>query len=209
MDPVVVGDRQVALAAVDAVVADADAPLGALEIGQHVDIAPAAIAALRPIVEIRALAAVVDHAVDRTRPAQRAALRGGDARGRRCPRPARSGTARCKSGLNSILMKPAGMWMYGCRSGGPHSSTQTVTPGPRSGGWPAPNPRRRCRRSRSRTCRRRSSSARAVIPPAGRLHCPRRIDPKLRASVPNPSRSGRNSMEYVCDAPTTGPGSAS
>ena len=98
MDPVDVGDRQVAVAAVDAVIADADPPLGALEIRQHVDIAPAAVAALRPVVEIRALAAIVDHAVDRARPAQRAALRGGDARGRRCPRPARSGTARCRSG---------------------------------------------------------------------------------------------------------------
>ena len=27
-----------------------------------------------------------------------------------------------------ILMKPAGIWMYGCRSGGPDSSAQTVTP---------------------------------------------------------------------------------
>ena len=78
MDPVDVGDRQVALAAMDAVIGDADPPLGALVVGQHVDIAPAAIAALRPTVEVGALAAVVDHAVDRAGPAERAALRGGD-----------------------------------------------------------------------------------------------------------------------------------
>jgi len=53
------------LSAVDTVVADADPPLAALEVGQDVDIAPAAIAALRPVVEILPLAAVVDHAVDR------------------------------------------------------------------------------------------------------------------------------------------------
>ena len=78
MDPVDVGDRQVALAAVDTVIGDADTALGALVVGQHVHIAPAAIAALRPTVQIGALAAVVDHAVDRTGPTQRAALRGGD-----------------------------------------------------------------------------------------------------------------------------------
>ena len=78
VDPVDVGDRQVALAAMDAVIGDADPPLGALVVGQHVDIAPAAIAALRPTVEIGALAAVVDHAVDRAGTAQRASLRGGD-----------------------------------------------------------------------------------------------------------------------------------
>jgi hypothetical protein len=33
------------------------------------------------------------------------------------------------SGLAKVLMKPAGIWMKGLRSGGPASSTQTVTPG--------------------------------------------------------------------------------
>ncbi len=31
-----------------------------------------------------------------------------------------------QDGSNSVLMKPAGMWMYGLRSGGPASSTHTV-----------------------------------------------------------------------------------
>src|SRR5512143_3489638 len=78
MDPVDVGDRQVALTAVDTLIGNADTTLGPLVVGQHVHIAPAAIAALRPTVQIGALAAVVDHAVDRTGPAQRTALRGGD-----------------------------------------------------------------------------------------------------------------------------------
>ena len=33
------------------------------------------------------------------------------------------------AGSASVLMKPAGMWMKGLRSGGPASSTQTVTEG--------------------------------------------------------------------------------
>ena len=80
-DPVDVSDGQIPGAAVDAVIADADTPLGALEIRQYIDITPAAIATLQPGVEIRALAMVVDHAVDRARTAQRSRLR-------RCDRPA-------------------------------------------------------------------------------------------------------------------------
>ena len=34
-----------------------------------------------------------------------------------------------QDGSTSVLMKPAGMWIQGLRSGGPASSTQTVTPG--------------------------------------------------------------------------------
>ena len=63
--PVVVGNRQTALAPVNPVVAGSKTPLAALEIGENVDIAPAAIAALRPVVEILPLTAIVDHAVDR------------------------------------------------------------------------------------------------------------------------------------------------
>ena len=55
------------------------APLAAPEVGQHVGIAPAAIAALRPAVEVEPLAAIVDVAVDRARAAQRLAARRGDA----------------------------------------------------------------------------------------------------------------------------------
>ena len=49
----------------------------------------------------------------------------------RPPLPSDGSVLNCqvKSGLNSILMNPAGTWMYGCRSGGPASSTQTVAPG--------------------------------------------------------------------------------
>ena len=81
--PIQVGDGQVALAAaegcIDRTGLVGDALLGPPEIGQHVGIAPAVIAALRPTVEIHALAAIVDMAVDRAGAAQRLAARGGDA----------------------------------------------------------------------------------------------------------------------------------
>ena len=77
--PVEVGDRQVALAAAEGLVGLADAALGPAEIGQHVGVAPAVVAALRPAVEIHALAAIVDMAVDRARTAQGLAARRGDA----------------------------------------------------------------------------------------------------------------------------------
>ena len=77
--PVHGGDGQIAVAPAIGVLALADAPLQPLEIGQHVRIAPAAIAELRPGVEILALAAVVDVAVDRGRAAERLAARRVDA----------------------------------------------------------------------------------------------------------------------------------
>ena len=77
--PLEVGDRQVALAAAERVVGLAHAPLGAPEVGQHVGIAPAVVAALGPAVEVQPLAAIVDVAVDRAGAAQRLAARGGDA----------------------------------------------------------------------------------------------------------------------------------
>ncbi len=77
--PVHGGDGQVAVAPAIGVLALADAPLQPLEIGQHIRIAPAAIAELRPGVEILALAAVVDVAVDRGRAAERLAARRVDA----------------------------------------------------------------------------------------------------------------------------------
>src|SRR5262245_33630307 len=80
--PVEVGDGQVALAAAEQILATTpfpgDAPFGAPEVGQHVGVAPAAVAALRPAVEVEPLAAIVDMAVDRARAAQRLAARGGD-----------------------------------------------------------------------------------------------------------------------------------
>ena len=76
--PVEVGDRQVAVAAAEGVVGLADPPFAPAEVGQHVGIAPAAVAALGPAVEIEPLAAIVDMAVDRARPAQGLAARGGD-----------------------------------------------------------------------------------------------------------------------------------
>ena len=69
--PVHGGDGQIAVTAAKGVVALADAPFQPLEIGQHVLIAPAAIAELRPGVEILALAAIVDMAVDRGGTAER------------------------------------------------------------------------------------------------------------------------------------------
>src|SRR6202035_3733345 len=77
--PVHGGDDQVAVAAAIFILAPADAPLHPLEIRQHIRIAPAAIAKLRPGVEILALAAVVDVTVDRGGAAQRLAARRVDA----------------------------------------------------------------------------------------------------------------------------------
>jgi hypothetical protein len=73
------GHVQAAVAAAILLVAGADAFLHPLEVRQHVGIAPAAIAHLRPGVEILTLAAVVDMAVDRGRAAERLAARRIDA----------------------------------------------------------------------------------------------------------------------------------
>ena len=77
--PLQVGDGQIAVAAAEGRVAVAQAPLHAPEVGQHVGVAPAAVAELRPGVEVHALAAVVDVAVDRAGAAERLAARGEDA----------------------------------------------------------------------------------------------------------------------------------
>ena len=77
--PVHGGDGQIAVTAAKRVVALADASFQPLEIGQHVLIAPAAIAELRPGVEILALAAIIDVAVDRGGAAERLAARRVDA----------------------------------------------------------------------------------------------------------------------------------
>ena len=63
--PVEIGHGQPTVAAPKPVVAVADPSLRPLEIGQDVLIAPAAIAHLRPAVEVEALAAIVDVAVNR------------------------------------------------------------------------------------------------------------------------------------------------
>ena len=77
--PVDVGDREAAVAAAVGGVAIAEAPLHALEVGEHVGVAPAAIAELRPGVEVHALAAIVDVAVDGAGAAERLAARREDA----------------------------------------------------------------------------------------------------------------------------------
>src|SRR3984957_12331843 len=77
--PVHGGDGEVALAPAIGVLALADPPLKPLEIRQHIRIAPAAIAELRPGVEILTLAAIVDVTVDRGRAAERFATRRIDA----------------------------------------------------------------------------------------------------------------------------------
>ena len=77
--PIHRGDGEIAVAAAIGVLALADPALHAPEIGQHVRIAPVAIAHLRPGVEILALAAVVDVTVDRGRAAERLAARRIDA----------------------------------------------------------------------------------------------------------------------------------
>ena len=65
MDQIHRGDGKIALAPMEPVVRHADPPFRAFEIRQHIGVAPAAIAALRPMGEIRLLAAIVDHTVDR------------------------------------------------------------------------------------------------------------------------------------------------
>src|SRR5207247_369945 len=77
--PVHGGDGQVAVAPAIGVLALADPPLQPLEIRQHIRIAPAAIAELRPGVEILVLAAVVDVTVDRGGAAEGLAARRIDA----------------------------------------------------------------------------------------------------------------------------------
>ncbi len=62
--PVGTADRQAASAAAIRIVAGSDASFGALEVRQHVGVGPAGIAAGRPVVEIRGLAAAVGQAVD-------------------------------------------------------------------------------------------------------------------------------------------------
>src|SRR5579859_4038254 len=74
MEPIHGGNWQVAVATMDPIIPNPNPAFGALVVGQHIDIAPAAIAALRPAIQIGPLAAVVDHAVDRTGPTQRATL---------------------------------------------------------------------------------------------------------------------------------------
>src|SRR3954464_3295171 len=69
------GNRQTAVAPAIGILALADAPLQPLEIRQHIRIAPAAIAELRPGVEILALAAIVDVAVNRGGAAERFSTR--------------------------------------------------------------------------------------------------------------------------------------
>src|SRR5262249_59470673 len=77
--PVHGGHGQAAVAAAKRFVPLADPPLQPLEVWQDVRIAPAAIAHLRPGIEILALAAIVDVAVDRRRAAERLAARRIDA----------------------------------------------------------------------------------------------------------------------------------
>src|SRR4029077_9490326 len=77
--PVHGGDGETALAPAIFVIALADAALQSFEIGQHVRIAPAAIAELCPGIEIQTLAAIEDVAVDRGRAAERLAARRVDA----------------------------------------------------------------------------------------------------------------------------------
>ena len=81
MEPVDVGDGEGAVAAAEGRVrlAIAEPPLHALEVGEHICVAPAAVAELRPGVEVHALAAVVDVAVDGAGAAERLAARGEDA----------------------------------------------------------------------------------------------------------------------------------
>ena len=73
-----VGDAQQAVAAAELVRA-AVVALHPLEDRQHVLVAPAAVAELRPVIVVLRLAADIDHAVDRARAAQHLAARNLDA----------------------------------------------------------------------------------------------------------------------------------
>ena len=75
MAPVEVLDHELALAAPEPIVARPDTALAALEVGEHVGIAPPSVAELRPGVEVHALATVVDVTVDRARSPERLAPR--------------------------------------------------------------------------------------------------------------------------------------
>jgi hypothetical protein len=70
-----VGDGEIAVAAPELVVGLADPLFAPAKIGKYVVIPPAAVAILRPAVEIHALAAIVDVAIDRARTAECLAAR--------------------------------------------------------------------------------------------------------------------------------------
>ncbi len=74
-----VGDAQRAVAAAERIVAAALVALHALEEGQHIGVAPAAVAHLGPAVEVLRLAADEGEAVDGTRPAEHPPARHRDA----------------------------------------------------------------------------------------------------------------------------------
>ena len=78
MTPVDVGDDEAAILAAENVVAVPHPALGALEVGQHIGVSPAAVAPLRPTVVVHALAAIVDVAVDGRGAAERLAARRSD-----------------------------------------------------------------------------------------------------------------------------------
>ena len=77
--PVDVGDGETAVAAAEGGIAVADALFHAAEIGEHIGVAPAAVAELRPGVEVHGLAAIIDVAVDGAGAAERLAAWGEDA----------------------------------------------------------------------------------------------------------------------------------
>ncbi len=163
--------------AVEAGIRRAQPTFGAPEVRQHVGVAPAAVAALRPGVEIGALAAIVDHAVERARSAEHASLRGRDAP------PAAAGGR-----LGGELPRVGGVEQHLDEAGRHVDERMPVRrPGFQhadrarrglpSADVPAPTPRRRCRRSRSRT---------------GPPHRPSRFPPKpsalRRAAMIHPER---------------------
>ena len=101
--------------------------LGLLEVGQHVVVAPAAAAHLRPAVEIGRRAAHIEHAVDRARAAHDAAARPFHA-----PLAVPFSGSVVKFQLTSGFLiserMPAGIWIIGCQSLGPASSRITDAP---------------------------------------------------------------------------------
>src|SRR6185369_12644016 len=77
--PIHGGDGEDSLTSAIGVVSLANPPFQPLETGQHVRIAPATVAELRPCIEVLSLAAVVDVPVDRGGAAERLAARRVDA----------------------------------------------------------------------------------------------------------------------------------
>ena len=172
-----VGDAQRALAAAKGVVAAALVAFHALEEGQDVVVAPAAVAHLRPGVEVLRLAAHEGHAVDRAGAAEQLAARHREA--------AAVGVGLGLGGVEPVgrgvvaaawRSRPGCATRDGWRARPPAAAPCCAGP-PTAGSQPPRRPIRRRRRC-SRSCVRRSRS-RAATPDQPAVRCqPRTPSPR-------------------------------